>query len=106
MKKILLASCLLISMNLMAQNEFYDVPPKETFNAFSFKTRGYINGNRLDSIDARFAVVQLWRGGICFDYGQNWKKFKELSITNNVGQVLEFETNTFAAALNFLFYNG
>jgi hypothetical protein len=80
----------------------------------NFRQYGYINGLRLDSIDAKYgqagitAGMQILTGNairrLVFEYGQRWKNESEVRITDKEGKVFTF-SNT-AEALNFFDYNG
>jgi len=55
------------------------------------KTHGYVNGIRLDSIDA--------------DYGQLGGR-KKLTVTDNNGSALIFARTSLTFLLNFFYFNG
>lgn len=75
---------------------------------------GYVNGLRLDSINATYAQVDIapntrilagnFIKKFIFDYGQRWKEEKEARITDKDGKTFQF-LNT-AEALNFFEFNG
>lgn len=75
---------------------------------------GYVNGQRLDSIEAKYGQADITLGmriaagntirRFTFEYGQKWKNENEIRITNKEGKVFTF-INT-AEALNFFDYNG
>ncbi len=71
------------------------------------KTYGYINGIRLDSLEAVYAEFSRYRGeGLYFDYGQKRGKRKDMAITDQKGKLLVFVPYTTAAFLNFFYFNG
>jgi hypothetical protein len=75
---------------------------------------GYVNGVRLDSINAIYGQAGITAGmtvlagnyirRLVFEYGQHWKNESEARITNKEGKAFTF-FNT-AEALNFFEYNG
>lgn len=79
-----------------------------------YKTYGYVNGQRLDSIDAKYGQATITIGmtilagnairRFVFEYGQTWKNEREARITDKEGRVLTFHDT--AGALNFFDYNG
>lgn len=70
-------------------------------------TYGYVNGIRLDSINATYARYGRGAGnGLFFDYGQITNKRKELNITDKNGKPLVFVAETDMARLNFFWFNG
>lgn len=74
---------------------------------FDYKTHGYINGIRLDSVNAQYAEFG-WKGidGISFYYGQNYSKRKELFVSNKQNVPFIFLNRGRAFLLNFFYYNG
>ena len=71
------------------------------------KTYGYVNGIRLDSIDAAYGEFSRYSGeGLYFDYGQKRGKRKEMMITDNKGKRLVFIPYTNIIFLNFFYFNG
>ncbi len=71
------------------------------------KTYGYVNGIRLDSLDANYGEFSRYRGeGLYFDYGQIRGKRKEMVITDKKGKPLVFIPYTTATFLNFFYFNG
>jgi|GEM_PF-1684197 len=71
------------------------------------KTHGYINGIRLDSIDAIYGEFSRYSGeSLHFDYGQKREKRKEMIITDKKGKRLVFIPYTNSIFLNFFYFNG
>lgn len=105
MKSIILSFCLLSGLTLFAQKE----TPLPNTNQY-----GYVNGIRLDSIQATYAQADITAGmrmvagnlirRFTFEYGQKAKNESEARITDKAGNVFTFY-NT-AEALNFFDYNG
>jgi hypothetical protein len=92
---------------------FGQSPPNESDQATDFtvvldsKTWGYVNGIRLDSIDATYAEFRRHVGdGLYFDYGQKRNKRKELMLTDKNGKRLVFVPFTNSFFLNFFYANG
>jgi hypothetical protein len=74
---------------------------------FNYKTHGYINGIRLDSINAQYGEFG-WKGidGISFYYGQNVARSKDLFVKNSQNVPFIFPNRDRAFLLNFFYYNG
>ena len=71
------------------------------------KTHGYINGVRLDSVDAVYGEFSRYSGeSLYFDYGQKREKRKEMIITDKKGKPLVFLPYTNSIFLNFFYFNG
>ena len=71
------------------------------------KTFGYIDGKRLDSIDAEYAQFDLGISSVSFDYGQTWDRRKDLYVKDKSGNDLFFANDgNLAFALNFFYFNG
>lgn len=71
------------------------------------KTYGYVNGIRLDSIDAVYGEFSRHSGDeLCFDYGQKRNNRKEMIITDKKGKRLTFIPYTNSIFLNFFYFNG
>jgi hypothetical protein len=71
------------------------------------KTYGYVNGVRLDSLDAVYGEFSRYSvGRIYFDFGQVWNKRKEMTVTDKNGKPLVFLTSTNSIFLNFFYFNG
>ena len=109
MKKNILIVFLIFSLNGFSQNTYNaalttDVSPVPIVD---YKSRGYIGGISLDSVDAEYG--QFDRRGIdyiAFQYGQKWQNRKELLVTDSVGNPLIFPTNNQAFEFNFFYFNG
>lgn len=68
---------------------------------------GYVNGIRLDSIDAKYGEFVIWTpGNYQFDYGQERNKRNEMTVKLKTGENLIFERGSFATILNFMNFNG
>ncbi len=72
------------------------------------KTYGYIDGVRMDSIDARYAEFshRLLRSGLIFAYGQSEENRKKMLITDRDGKHLAFVPDNISMLLNFFDFNG
>ncbi|MEO9147382.1 MAG: hypothetical protein ABI237_17670 [Ginsengibacter sp.] len=71
-----------------------------------FKTYGYINGIRLDSINSGYPSFGKRGQSLFFDYGQG-ASFKEMLITDKSGLLLIFPTDRRRVLwLNFFYFNG
>jgi hypothetical protein len=72
----------------------------------TYKVHGYIDGVRLDSIDAGYAKFGTRMEWEFFDYGQN-KKVKDRLITDKKGVPLIFPNyDYYIFKINFFHYNG
>jgi hypothetical protein len=69
------------------------------------KTYGYVNGIRLDSIDAQYGQIETRWETIAFDYGQLGGR-KKLTVTDNNGSALIFARTSLTFLLNFFYFNG
>lgn len=70
------------------------------------KTYGYVNGIRLDSLDAIYGEFSRYSGeSLYFDYGQKREKRKEMIITDKKGKRLVFVPYTNSIFLNFFYFN-
>lgn len=109
MKYLLLVSILFIAGSSYAQDymEKAKMPPSTVPAATTFEMYGYIDGKRLDSVEAVYATID-WRPQdlIRFDYGQQVSKMKQYAITDAKGVPMIFPNNTTAFLLNFFYYNG
>ena len=95
-------AALLISFVLQAQ-------PEEHFLSYrdGFKTEGFVDGKRLDTITAQYATIKPSSGRkIVFDYGQYRDGKKEMTVTDRQGLSLLFEDGNISFMLNFLYHNG
>lgn len=104
MKKNLLIFLLFLSAKVFSQNAVENPAVAVT----SYKTFGYADGKRLDSIDAQYAEFS-WHGfsqTIGFNYGQSKDIRRGITITDSIGNPLEFETNSLTFRLNFFYFNG
>jgi len=102
MKKWLLLIFLSLSITAFSQTASISQPV-----VLNFKTYGYIDGKRLDSIDAQYAEVALTSGDeVSFNYGQKEGKRKDLFIADSKGTPFWFYSRERAFLLNFLYYNG
>lgn len=104
MKKILFIYLLFLSLKVFSQNEV----EKPAVPVSDYKVFGYVNGKRLDSIDAQYAEFSwhFFSQTIGFNYGQSKDVRRGITITDSGGNPLEFETNSLAFRLNFFYFNG
>lgn len=72
----------------------------------SFKTFGYIDGKRLDSVETAYAILTFNNSSLFFNYGQPINRIRDYKVTDNKGKPLNFVNNELAFSLNFLFFNG
>ncbi len=78
--------------------------PQQIVN--NYNTYGYIDGKRLDSIDAAFATfAPRTYDEVLFDYGQPARKVKEYALTDSTGIPLMFSNHSLSFLLNFFNYN-
>jgi hypothetical protein len=110
MKLQLLICILFIASSSYAQDYMENVKPDPSFvipTATNFRTYGYIDGKRLDSVDAVYAEFN-WRAQdrVTFDYGQQLSRVKQYVITDAKGVPMIFPTHSYAFLLNFFHYNG
>lgn len=113
MKKNLLVSLVLacfFSLQAISQNRStFAIKPtdKTPVGMADYKTRGYIGGIPLDSVDAQYAQYgRLGFDYLCFQYGQKWQRRRESQITDSVGRPLIFPGDNKAFELNFFYFNG
>src|SRR5215218_10300042 len=109
MKKLLPIFLVLQSSIAISQIENYY--PREEVDSTnrikrSYKLRGFIDGIRLDSLDARYATFFTFRGALYFDYGQDWIRESSTILKDNKGTDLYFNKDTEGFFLNFFEYNG
>lgn len=84
-------------------NDTSDVLPV----VLEYKTHGYVNGIRLDSIDTQYAEFGwIGIGGVSFYYGQNFPNRKDLFVKNHRNVPFTFINRSRAFLLNFFYYNG
>lgn len=101
MKKLLL-----IGLILKVSFAFSQAAGTEAIYLKTFETHGYIDGVRLDSIDAAYAKFGKKQESIFFDYGQN-KKIRDMVITDKNGLPLIFPRfDYYIFKINFFYYNG
>ena len=115
--KLLLVHLLLISSltSLCQESKI-----KSVVSNIPYDDYGYSGGKRLDSINVKYAQVNLEftrPGNVCyvykkpggimyFNYGQKWDKPNDLSVQYSDGTPLIFSALSISRALNFLDYNG
>jgi len=101
MKKLLL-----IAFILQSSFAFSQATGTEDVYLKTYKTYGYINGVRLDSVDAAYAQFGKKMESEFFDYGQDGKR-KNMVITDKNGSPLIFPRfDYFIFKINFFSYNG
>ncbi len=67
---------------------------------------GYINGTRIDLVDAIYArFIVRANGEVIFDYGQSSARFRNDVLTNKKGMPLVFLNTRIPFLLNFFHYN-
>ena len=99
-----LLSCYFFLLPFLGSSQSVIASPLATV---STKTYGYIDGKRLDSIDAEYAQFDLGISSVSFDYGQTWTRREDLYLKDNSGNDLFFANDgNLAFALNFFYYNG
>ena len=104
MKKIILIGLSVLVFNLThaQQADPSIIPPVN-----NFETHCYVNGVRLDSINAPYATFDAKLSGqILFDYGQVPNTKKAMLITDSRNNPLSFVRNDNMFVLNLLYYNG
>jgi hypothetical protein len=101
MKPILFFLLLISSVHAFSQG----TPDDQLFTT-SFKTSGYIDGIRLDSLDAAYAILTFNNSSLFFNYGQQINGKRDYKVTDNKGKPLNFVNNELAFSLNFLYFNG
>jgi hypothetical protein len=84
MKIFLFLFFILQSVFAFSQN-----PEKSSPVVINPHTYGYVNGIRLDSIDAEYGQVITRMQTIAFDYGQSGGR-KKLTVTDDKGTALHF----------------
>lgn len=107
--KFIFLSLFLLSVKTHAQsNENSDQSVTRTQQEVNnVKTYGYVGGVRLDSIDANYAEFNIrWLSReVTFDYGQEREKKRDLLITDEKGNPLQFKSLNIAFLLNFFHFN-
>jgi hypothetical protein len=71
----------------------------------SFKTYGFVEGTRLDSIDAKYAEFEWRSNSLIFNTGLYGKR-KRITVTDKDGTPLLFTDPRTSLALNFFYFNG
>lgn len=107
MKSTLPALLLLLSLKAFAQTgQTSPSLPVARQVVSTAKTFGYVNGIRLDSIDARYAEFskRSFSNSLNFDFGQSGDR-KKMVITDNEGKILSFDNITISMLLNFFDFN-
>jgi len=75
--------------------------------ANNYHTYGYIDGKRLDSIDAVYADFSLsTQNRVDFDYGQLVSRVKDYALTDAKGTPMQFPAHSYSFMLNFFYFNG
>ena len=100
MKRFLSFCFLLPSLFAFSQSQ-----QKTTLAVITPKTFGYVNGIRLDSIDAEYGQIETRWETIAFDYGQLGGK-KKMTVTDDKGAALTFARTSLTFLLNFFYFNG
>ena len=72
----------------------------------NFNTYGYIDGKRLDSINAEYGQFGWHDNSIIFNYGQLSDNWKRMRITDSNGVPLMFANTNKMFVLNFFYFNG
>lgn len=102
--KAILLTLILFSSRAFAQ-QMDDMPSSSAANGPQIY--GYVDGIRLDSIDAVYAEFTRHNvNGLHFDYGQRWVKRKDFIVTDSEGRRLVFNRATTPLFLNFFHFNG
>lgn len=103
--KLFLPAFLFFSFTAFAQNVQH--LEADVTVVFSPKVYGYVDGIRLDSIDAVYGEFNRHEGQeLYFDYGQKRENKRKLAITDRNGKPLVFIPFTNSLFLNFFNYNG
>jgi hypothetical protein len=71
----------------------------------SFKTYGFVDGTRLDSIDAKYAEFE-WRSNLLIFNTGLYGDRKRITVTDKNGTPLLFTDPRTSLALNFFYFNG
>ena len=69
------------------------------------KTFAFVDGQRLDSLDAEYATFEWGAERLFFNYGQSATR-KKTTVTNEKGEPFMFARQTIPFTLNFLYFNG
>lgn len=100
MKKLLFLCFIFQSLFAFSQS-----PDRRKLAATNFQPYGYVNGLRLDSIDAQYGQLEPRAGSIAFDYGQLGGR-KKMTVTDDKGAPLIFARTNITSLLNFFYFNG
>ena len=100
MKKFLFFCFILPSLFAFSQTA-----DRNTLAVITPKTFGYVNGTRLDSIDAAYGQIETRWETIAFDYGQLGGR-KKMTVTDDKGAALTFGRTSLTFVLNFFYFNG
>ncbi len=109
MKLLLILMFLLFVCTLFSQPVGRTAPGRANAASapMSFNIYGYINGVRLDSLNASYATFN-WRSNremVMFDYGQDKVANTNLILTDLKGIPLVFALRSSSFVLNFFHYN-
>lgn len=69
------------------------------------QTFGYVDGIRIDSLNAEYAQFEWGAQRLFFDYGQSSTR-KKTTVTDEKGEPLKFASHSVSFTLNFLYFNG
>ncbi len=100
MKRFLLICFILPSIFAFSQTK-----DRNTLAVITPKTFGYVNGIRLDSIDAAYGQIETRWETIAFDYGQLGGRNK-MTVADDKGAALTFARTSLTFLLNFFYFNG
>jgi hypothetical protein len=100
MKRFLCICFILPSLFAFSQTQ-----DRNTLAVITPKTFGYVNGMRLDSIDAAYGQIETRWETIAFDYGQLGGR-KKMTVTDDKGAALTFARTSLTFLLNFFYFNG
>ncbi len=108
MRIFLLFIIIFLSFHSFSQETYTETVNKNSLPVAlaDYHAYGFIDGKRLDSIDAIYATFDwLTIRQVTFDYGQNNARPKEYFLTDATGKPLIFSVHSFAFLLNFFHYN-
>ena len=100
MKKILFIFFLFQTVSGFSQSQTPSSPA-----VISSKTLGYVNGIRLDSVDAEYGQFRWGFETLFFEFGQLGGR-KKTMVTNSNGTPLTFSNQNTPFILNFFYFNG
>ena len=100
MKRFLFFCFILPSLSAFSQT-----PDRNTLAVITPKTFGYVNGVRLDSIEAEYGQIETRWETIAFNYGQLGGR-KKMTVTDDKGSALTFARTSLTFLLNFFYFNG